>query len=165
MHDLAALARAMRAEAGHTTRNETAGADAPAGLRAVTVILWISVAATVLYWADFFTSGAVRTSSEAPYLAFERAFPAADAWLAVTAAACALMLKRRDVRAMLWGLAAGSSFIYLGLLDTLYNLENGKYGSIDGAMAAEVIINLFSLSFGPFLIIYLWRNRRWLLKP
>ncbi len=66
---------------------------------------------------------------------------------------------------MLWGLIAGSSFVYLGLLDTLYNLENGKYASIDGAMAVEVIINLFSLSFGPFLIIYVWRHRRWLLKP
>jgi hypothetical protein len=46
----------------------------------------------------------------------------------------------------------------------LYDLENGKYASIDGAMAVEVIINLFSLTFGPFLIIYVWRHRRWLLK-
>ena len=143
--------------------NETA-ANAPAGLRAVTVMLWISAAATVMYWATFFTSGAVRTSGEAAYLAFERSFPAADAWLAIAAAISALMLARRDPRALLWGLVAGSSFVYLGLLDTLYNLENGKYASIDGAMAAEVIINLFSLTFGPFLIIYVWRYRRWLLK-
>ena len=143
--------------------NDTA-ADAPAGLRAVTVMLWISAAATVMYWATFFTSGTVRTSGEAAYLAFERAFPAADAWLAIAAAISALMLARRDPRALLWGLVAGSSFVYLGLLDTLYNLENGKYASIDGAMAAEVIINLFSLTFGPFLIIYVWRHRRWLLK-
>lgn len=143
--------------------NDTA-ADAPAGLRAVTVMLWISAAATVMYWATFFTSGAVRTSGEAAYLAFERAFPAADAWLVIAAAISALMLARRDPRALLWGLVAGSSFVYLGLLDTLYNLENGKYASIDGAMAAEVIINLFSLTFGPFLIIYVWRHRRWLLK-
>ena len=143
--------------------NDTA-ADAPAGLRAVTVMLWISAAATVMYWATFFTSGAVRTSGEAAYLAFERAFPAADAWLAIAAAISGLMLARRDPRALLWGLVAGSSFVYLGLLDTLYNLENGKYASIDGAMAAEVIINLFSLTFGPFLIIYVWRHRRWLLK-
>ncbi len=143
--------------------NNTA-ADAPAGLRAVTVMLWISAAATVTYWATFFTSGTVRTSGEAAYLAFERAFPAADAWLAIAAAISALMLARRDPRALLWGLLAGSSFVYLGLLDTLYNLENGKYASIDGAMAAEVIINLFSLTFGPFLIIYVWRHRRWLLK-
>jgi len=26
------------------------------------------------------------------------------------------------------------------------------------------MINLFSLTFGPFLIIYVWRHRRWLLK-
>lgn len=144
-------------------RSET-GADAPAALRAVTVMLWISVAATVLYWTTFFTSGAVRSSSEGGYLAFERAFPAADAWLAIAAAISALMLARRDPRAILWGLIAGSSFVYLGLLDVLYDLENGKYASIDGAMAVEVMINLFSLSFGPFLIIYVWRHRQWLLK-
>jgi hypothetical protein len=144
--------------------SETA-ADAPAALRTVTVMLWISAGATVLYWLTFFTSGAVQSSSEGGYIAFERAFPAGDAWLAFAAVACALMLARRDPRALLWGLIAGSSFVYLGLLDTLYNLENGKYASIDGAMAVEVIINLFSLSFGPFLIIYVWRHRRWLLKP
>lgn len=152
----------MRAQA-RQIGSET-GADAPAALRAVTVMLWISVAATVLYWAAFFTSGAVQTSSEAAYIAFERAFPAADVWLAIAAAACALMLARRDSRALLWGLIAGSSFIYLGLLDVLYDLENGKYASIDGAMAVEVMINLFSLVFGPFLIIYVWRHRRWLLR-
>jgi hypothetical protein len=153
----------MRAQARQIGGSET-GADAPAGLRAVTVMLWISAAATVLYWATFFTSGAVQTSSEAAYIAFERAFPAADAWLAIAAAACALMLARRDPRALLWGLIAGSSFVYLGLLDVLYDLENGKYASIDGAMAVEVMINLFSLTFGPFLIIYVWCHRRWLLR-
>jgi hypothetical protein len=143
--------------------SETA-ADAPAALRTVTVMLWISAGATVLYWVTFFTSGAVQSSSEGGYLAFERAFPAGDAWLAFAAVASALMLARRDPRALLWGLVAGSSFVYLGLLDTLYNLENGKYASIDGAMAVEVMINLFSLSFGPFLIIYMWRHRRWLMR-
>ncbi len=143
--------------------SETA-ADAPAALRTVTVMLWISAGATVLYWVTFFTSGAVQSSSEGGYIAFERAFPAGDAWLAIAAVISALMLARRDPRALLWGLIAGSSLVYLGLLDTLYNLENGKYASIDGAMAVEVVINLFSLSFGPFLIIYVWRHRHWLMR-
>jgi hypothetical protein len=133
----------------------------PRGLRVVIALLWVSVAADVLYWATFFTSGAVRTSGEASYLAFERAFPAADTWLGFCAAACALTLARRRPRAVLWGLLAGSAFIYLGLMDTLYNLENGKYASIDTAMAAEVVINLFSLAFGALLISYIWRTRRW----
>ncbi len=89
----------MRVQAGQIGRSET-GADAPAALRAVTVMLWISAGATVLYWTTFFTSGAVQISSEAAYLAFERAFPAADAWLAIAAAISALMLARRDPRAV-----------------------------------------------------------------
>jgi hypothetical protein len=133
----------------------------PRALGAVVALLWLSVAADVLYWAAFFTSGAVQTSGEAAYLAFERAFPAADAWLGLSCAACALALPRRSPRAVLWGLLAGSAFIYLGLMDTLYNLENGKYAAIDTAMAVEVAINVCSLAFGPFIISYLWRNRRW----
>ncbi len=142
----------------------TAASEEPARPRAsgaVVAMLWVSVAADVLYWLTFFTSGAVRTSGEAAYLAFERAFPAADTWLGLTCAACAITLPRRSPRAVLWGLLAGSAFIYLGLMDTLYNLENGKYASIDAAMAVEVAINLFSLGFGPFIISYVWRNRRW----
>jgi hypothetical protein len=133
----------------------------PRALRVVAALLWLSVAADVLYWLTFFTSGAVRTSGEASYLAFERAFPAADTWLGFCAASCALTLARRRPRAMLWGLLAGSAFIYVGLMDSLYNLENGKYASIGGAMAVEVVINIFSLAFGAFIIAYLWRNRRW----
>jgi hypothetical protein len=139
----------------------SATARRPRALRAVVALLWVSVAADVLYWLTFFTSGAVQTSGEASYLAFERAFPAADTWLGLCAAACALTLPRRSPRAVLWGLLAGSAFIYLGLMDALYNLENGKYGSIDAAMAVEVAINIFSLGFGAFIITYAWRNRRW----
>lgn len=134
---------------------------APHALRMVIALLWTSVAANVLYWATFFTSGVVQTSGEAAYLAFERAFPAADAWLAVTSAACALNLARRNPAAVLWGLLAGSAFIYLGLIDSLYNLENGKYASMGSAMAVELLINICSLGFGPFIIGYVWRNRRW----
>ncbi|HUI24469.1 MAG TPA: hypothetical protein VL403_00180 [Candidatus Kryptonia bacterium] len=134
----------------------------PMGVRAVVVALWISAALNVLYWVLFFTNGAVRSSQEPCYLVFESAFPAADAWLALTSILCAASLHQRHASAVLFGIAAGSASIYLGLMDTLYNLEHGMYRSIGPEMFGEVLINVTCFLFGPFLMTYVWRHRRWL---
>ncbi|MBI4517551.1 MAG: hypothetical protein HY699_17240 [Deltaproteobacteria bacterium] len=126
------------------------------------VTLWVSAALNLLYWVLFFTTGAVQSSQEPCYLVFERAFPAADAWLGIAAVVCAVGLRRRQPYAVVFGIAAGSAFIYLGLMDTLYNLEHGMYAAIGSEMAAEIGINLACFSFGPFLMHYVWRHRRWL---
>jgi hypothetical protein len=134
----------------------------PAGLRAVIVALWIGAALNVLYWFLFFATGSVQSSQEPCYLVFERAFPAADAWLAVSSVVCARGLRRRRPHAVLYGIAAGSAFIYLGLMDTLYNIEHGMYASVGMEMAVEIAINAGCFIFGPFLMSYVWRHRRWL---
>jgi hypothetical protein len=136
--------------------------EPPVGLNGVIVWLWIASGLNVLYWILFFTSGAVRTSQDAVYLGFEAAFPAADAWLAVASIACAEGLRRRRSWAVLYGIAAGSAFIYLGLMDTLYNLEHGMYLHFSGEMVAEIVINVTCFISGPFLMWYVWRQRRWL---
>ena len=123
-------------------------------------LLWLSAVVTILYWAVFFSSGEVRSTEEECYLAFERAFPAADGWLAIVCLAAAEGLRRRREWALLWGVAAGSAIIYLGCMDVLYNLENGMYTRMNAAMAGEVVINLWCVSLGPFLLVYFWRHRR-----
>ena len=136
-----------------------APADLPAQ-RAVVALLSVSAVATVVYWAIFFTSGEVHSTEEACYLAFERAFPAADGWLAAACAVAAAGLGRRREWAVLWGVAAGSAMVYLGCMDVLYNLENGMYARLNAPMAGEVVINLWCLSVGPFLLAYFWSHRR-----
>jgi hypothetical protein len=133
--------------------------QAIAGGRVVGALLWVSVAATALYWLVFFTSGDVRSSAEECYLVFERAFPAADAWLALSCAVAAVGLRRGREWAALFGICAGSAAIYLGLMDVLYNLENGMYANLGGPMIGEMVINVYCLSLGPFLIAYFWRMR------
>jgi len=128
--------------------------------RTVIALLWVTAAVTVVYWVVFFTSGEVRSSEQACYVVFERAFPAADGWLATLCAVAAVGLYRRRERAVLWGVAAGSAMVYLGCMDVLYNLENGMYARTNAAMAGEVVINLWCLSFGPLLLAYFWRHRR-----
>ena len=49
--------------------------------------------------------------------------------------------------------------VFLGLMDTLFNLEHGKYADITPEMAVETGINAVCLLFGPFTMIRLWRAR------
>jgi hypothetical protein len=132
----------------------------PAGLRVLIAGLWVVAGLDLLYWVLFFTTGEVQTSQDAMYLDWERSFPAADAWLGIAAVACAEGLRRRRAWAVLYGIAAGSAFIYLGLMDTLYNLQHGMYLHFDGAMLGEIGINVACFGFGPFLMWYVWRHRR-----
>jgi hypothetical protein len=134
----------------------------PAGLRVLIAWLWVVAGLDLLYWVLFFSTGEVQSSQDAVYLGFEQAFPAADAWLGIAAVACAEGLRRRRAWAVLYGIAAGSAFIYLGLMDTLYNLQHGMYLHLDGAKLGEIAINVACFSFGPFLMWYVWRHRRWL---
>ena len=124
--------------------------------------LWIAAGLTLLYWVLFFTTGAVQSSQDQIYLGFEAAFPAADTWLALTAVICAEGLRRRRAWAVLYGIAAGSAFIYLGLMDTLYNLEHGMYFHLTPEMMIETAINGSCFVLGPLLMWYVWRHRRWL---
>ena len=141
--------------------SSSAANRAPAALTVVILWLWLTVAWSAVYWILFFTTGAVQTSADAAYLEFERAFPAADAWLALASALCAINCVRRRPQAVLWAFVASGASVYLGCMDTLYNLEHGKYASVDAGMILEMLINLSSFASPAILIPYFWRHRRW----
>lgn len=128
--------------------------------RALAVILLIGAIGGVLYWVAFFSSGAVQASDHECYLVFERAFPAADAWSITATVLAAAGLWRGKSSAVLFGIAAGSGMIFLGLMDVLYNLENDMYGLVTAEMMTEIGINLYSLIVGPGTIAWVWRHRR-----
>jgi hypothetical protein len=114
---------------------------------------------TVAYWIEYFTSGKVRTSDDPAYVDFENAFPLADAYMAASFLAAAWLLRRQRGAAVPVGIAAGSAMVFLGAMDTLYNLEHGKYRTITAEMAGETAINAFSLVFGPLTMVRLWKAR------
>jgi uncharacterized membrane protein (DUF2068 family) len=135
-------------------------APRPRGL--VVAIAYLAVAAigTTAYWIVFFTSGAVQVQGDATYLAFEKAFPLADGWMAACAALAAVGLWRRRPWGLLFGLLAASSLVFLGCMDVLWNLNTGSYSIGSNPMKVEIAINVFCLAGGSLLILYLWRHRR-----
>lgn len=115
---------------------------------------------TVAYWVEYFTKGRVRSSDDPAYLAFENAFPLADGYLALCLAAGARALRRQRPSAVAWGVAAGSAMVYLAAMDTLYNLQNGKYSQRTPEMAVEATINAVTWTLGPYLMRRAWRARK-----
>lgn len=134
------------------------------GVRVAVAYLAIAALGTLAYWLDFFTSGTVQVRSDEVYLAFERAFPLADAWMAACAAIGAVGLWRHRPWGLLFGLLAASAQVFLGCMDLLFNLNEGNYAVASGPMAVEVLISAYLLVGAPLLIAYLWRRREMLLQ-
>jgi len=134
--------------------------DAPRGARALAMALLVAAAGTLAYWVAFFSSDLVQAASDPCYLVFERAFPAADAWAAIAGTVAAIGLLRHRPSAVPFGVAAGSAYVFLGLMDVLYNLEHGMYALRTAEMAYETLINVVCLTLGPWTMAYVWRRRR-----
>ena len=85
-------------------------------------LMLVAALGMIAYWAAYFAAGAVRTSDDPSDVAFENAFPLADAYMTVCYLVAAAVLLRGRVGAVAPGVAAGSAMVFLGLMDTLFNL-------------------------------------------
>jgi hypothetical protein len=133
----------------------------PLSLSILAWFLIFVVVEVVLYWVlFFFFPGVVRTSQEECYLVFERAFPLADAWMAIASIIGAIGIWRMKQWGLLFAIMAGSSAIFLGLMDLLYNVQNEVYLNLTSEVIIEIIINIECLVIPPLAIAYLWRKRR-----
>ncbi|MGN6217240.1 MAG: hypothetical protein ACTHN7_09845 [Solirubrobacterales bacterium] len=117
----------------------------------------------VLYWlAWFFDRGLVASERGASYIAFEQAFPLADACLAAAALAASAAILRRRPSALVWLSAVGGAAAYLACLDILYDIQHGTYGRGGGGLI-ELTINVVTLVSGLGVLSFAWRFRRQLL--
>ena len=131
----------------------------PTGDRVHAILMLVVAAGTLAYWLAYFFAGAVQTADDAVYTGFENAFPLADAYMAVAYVVAALLLLRGRLLAVPVGIAAGSAMVFLGAMDTLFNLEHGKYADMTPQMAIETVINVVCLAFGAITMARLWRIR------
>ena len=131
----------------------------------VVCVMFFAAALTIAYWFLWFggSRALLASSQTASYFVFENAFPAADAWLALTLILGAIGLMQRKSWGLLFSLLAGGAGIYLGCMDVLFDLENGIYiipkGADPSSAIIEMCINVLTFALGIVVIIYLWRNR------
>ena len=140
--------------------------ELPRGGRFILGVLIFGVLSTLAYWVVWFgvDREILASAHTDSYYAFENSFPLADLWMTLTGLLGSVALVRRRSSALFWCIAAGAISIYLGLLDVLFDLENGIYRSADtGGVFIELLINVLTLSMGLVVLIWAWRNRSALL--
>lgn len=126
-------------------------------------MLVVAVVINVAYWTIWFTNRSwVESDTTHEYVAFENAFPLADAWLGLTCVLAFVALGRRSPTALMWLIAAGSAGMYLFAIDVLYDLQNGIYGKGSGGIT-EAGINLITLVFSVIALRWAWSRRASLL--
>ena len=124
----------------------------------VIVGLWLFAAGVVLFWISFFWGGAVHTSDDECYIVFERNFVVADLFTALAGLICAEGLRRGRGWAVIWGGIAAGGILFLLFMDVSWNVLHDMYSNPSPAMLGENSINLFCVTFGPYLIWYMLRN-------
>ena len=141
----------------------TSDRNRPRGLLAFTVVITLFAFGTIAFWAVFFAAGLVSASDRLAYLEHEKSFPLADAYVVVCAFLCVAGVIKRTSWAVLFGVAAGSGIIFLGLMDTLYALEQGLIHDLSFPSIETFLICSICLILGPVMIVYMWRNREYFL--
>ena len=126
--------------------------------RLLSVLLIITALVTLAYWVNYFSGGDVRVVDARWYTAFESSFPAADAWLALTALLAGIGLWRGRPWGARAGLLAASAMLYLAAMDITFDLENGLYRLVPHSqpMQFELLINLWSLALGIYTLMACW---------
>ena len=120
------------------------------------VLLLVTAAGIVVYWV-LFAVGVVEATGEDWYLRFERAFPVPDVAVAFAAVAGGVGLLLGHSWGTAFALVAAGGLLFLGLIDTSFNVENGLYRKLPGSseMWMELVINIWTLGLGAWLVAYL----------
>ena len=137
--------------------SENARPEVDWGRRILGGLLGLTGLGTATFWVLFF-SGKMNATETEQDEAFERAFLLADAWMSALSMLAAWHLWRGEREGLFLGTAAGSSLVFLALLDILYSLENRKYWPLDSDRATMLFINLWTLGLGAAAIARLWKD-------
>jgi hypothetical protein len=127
----------------------------------IAIFAFVAIAAFWLIWYGVDRDILAAAHTEV-YYGFENAFPMADSFMALCAAAVVWSLWQRRAVSFFWCIAGGSMSVYLGALDVLFDLENGIYATRDnlGGVITEILINLLTLLLGAILLVWAWKQRR-----
>jgi hypothetical protein len=130
------------------------------------IALWelILAAGILTFWILFFSADIVRIEDQKSreiYLAFESAFPLADAFLFFALFVGGIGLLRKKFYGHLFSFLAGACLIFLGLLDISFNAQQGIYRLGAREATTNIFINLLCLGSGIILISAFWKNNIW----
>jgi hypothetical protein len=130
-------------------------------IKMIAVIEILIAIGIISFWVVFFSGDLVSIKDpklKEIYLAFESAFPVPDAWLAAALLIGGIGLLKKAYYGYFFSFIGGASLIYLGLLDTSFNILQGMYTLGIGEAVLNIFINLICLCAGSFIILIVWKN-------
>ena len=110
----------------------------------------------ITFWIVFLTTDVLYpTNMPKCYLNHEFSFPIADFILGAVLILSSILLIKQKALGIKLSLVSAGAMIFLGILDTTYNLQNGLFFTsiVDGITLA--IISLWVIIFGLIIIIKL----------
>ncbi len=106
----------------------------------------------LIFWLAFFTIGIAPENPPACYFAFEHAFPAPDAILAIALISSGINIVRHGRWGHSVSLACAGGLLFLGVIDASFTAQNGGFsGPIDEALMSGVI-SLWCIGVGLWII-------------
>lgn len=92
------------------------------------------------------------------YHSFEGAFLLADIYAGILCIIAAIGLWNEKNWGYYSTALAGSSAIFLGLMDVCFNLKNGIYLNLTEDVFLEIILNIWCLGLGSYAITWVWKT-------
>jgi hypothetical protein len=89
------------------------------------------------------------------YINWFMAFPLADLWIAISSLVAGVLLSKNKELSVLFGIASGSSLIFLGLYALLYGVNTKLLFILTTDELIEIAIKIYCLSVGTLFISYL----------
>lgn len=123
-------------------------------MRALAIMEILSGIGVLGFWVAFYTVGLAPDKPPACYLNHENSFPYADTVMSLLFIAGGFLLLRGQLMGYVLSIAAGGAFVFLGILDTTYNLQNGMYHTGIADAVLNAFINVYAILFGAFVV---WR--------
>lgn len=109
---------------------------------------------TIGYWSSVFLGLFPVTETVPGYTTWFMSFPIADLWLASMLFLTAISYLKGSSRTAYFGVAAGSSFIFLALYALTYGFVSGSILTINTDTILEIFIKVYSLTVGALLLLH-----------
>ncbi|HDP24068.1 MAG TPA: hypothetical protein ENN34_01360 [Deltaproteobacteria bacterium] len=113
----------------------------------------ITAAGIIVFWLAFFSGAIIPEDAPGYYLAYEYAFPVADALLAAGLFCSALLILKRNPLGRDLALVCAGALIFLGILDISFNTLNGIYALSTMDALTNGFVNLYCIVFGIIMIL------------
>jgi hypothetical protein len=111
----------------------------------------------LIFWGSFFFLKNTYSNNLEIWLAYERSFPFADIfWITPLLILSAFWLSKKNRKGIVTTIASGGGIVFLGLVDTAFNIQQGIYTKSFLDALLNGFLNLFCVLFGLISVLMGW---------